>query len=141
MLYAFMELVHVISRSTHSITTPVSENTSMSPKFLKSPHLLEVGWEALLLRPSIRMRVGVVLHLLLVVAHHLLFAEHTDRRLLLRLNWVAVGLHGYASACCFGLLVLAVDAIFLRDRHGCVRCWTARGGGSLWRGSGVAREK
>lgn len=78
---------------------------------------LEVIWPALLLGPHLRVGVCVLFKDFLVVALKLFPAECTNGLFLGSLDWVAIGFDGNASACGLSLFVLAVNAVFLGDRH------------------------
>ena len=100
------------------------------PSALLTPHSSipssrKVVWPALFLRPLLIVRLGMLLQNLLVIARQLLPAESTDGHLLLGFDGCSVGVDFDAGACCFGLFVLAVNTVFLGDRHGCY------GGGEL----------
>lgn len=86
----------------------------------------ELRREALLLRPLVVVRRRVLLQDLEVLGHKVLAAVVADGHLLLGLDGRAVLVNLHASAGRVGLLVLAGDAVFLRDRHGdgeCVCVW------------------
>lgn len=100
------------------IHTPSSLVARPSTIIIRSFHS-KVIRPALLLRPLIIVRLGMLLHDLLVVAGELFAAESADGHLLLGFDRRAVGVDFDASAGGVGLLVLAGHAVFFGDGHVC----------------------